>query len=122
MLERSYFGVDHCEVGRWIALSGNFAPWMVEVVEHHHDPSKSVEDATLVAIVAAADRCDQTPAAFDLREDSERQACAEAYPEPYGDLLYGMRPQRLLEENGAAQSQFLENPRLCTPFPRFGLC
>jgi putative nucleotidyltransferase with HDIG domain len=63
--ERNYFDLDHCEVGRWIAFSGNFSPWMRDVIEHHHDPSLATEDPQLVAIVAAADRSNAALSQFD---------------------------------------------------------
>jgi HD-like signal output (HDOD) protein len=114
--ECSHFGVDHCEVGRWIALSGNFSPWMVDVVEHHHDPSQAAEDVNLVAIVAAADRHSQSSSQFDGHGNS-------AWPDgirSYEDLLSRARPRHLLEDNRAAQSQFLENSPLDSSFPSFG--
>jgi putative nucleotidyltransferase with HDIG domain len=114
--ERSHFGVDHCEVGRWIALSGNFSSWMVDVVEHHHDPSRAAEDANLVAIVTAADRYSQSSSQFDAREESTWPDEVQSY----ADLLTRTRPRWLLEDNRAAQSQFLENSPLDSPFPSFG--
>jgi HD-like signal output (HDOD) protein len=117
-LEQDYFGVDHCEVGRWIACCGNFSPWMAEVLEHHHDPSRAVEDAALTAIVAAGDRCCQDPAAPDGEAGVEGHAPAQQD----GELLYRTRPASLLEQDQAAHSEFLENSTLYTPFPRFGSC
>jgi putative nucleotidyltransferase with HDIG domain len=70
--ERNYFGLDHCEVGRWMAFSGNFSPWMRDVIEHHHDPSLATEDPHLVAIVAAADRVNGAFSQFDMRARSTR--------------------------------------------------
>ena len=60
--ERAYFGLDHKEVGRWMALSGNLPGWMIDVLTHHHDHASATEDPTLVAIVATADRCSHLPA------------------------------------------------------------
>ncbi|HWF38094.1 MAG TPA: HDOD domain-containing protein [Candidatus Acidoferrales bacterium] len=64
--ERAYFGLDHTEVGRWMALSGNLPAWMIDVLTHHHDQASATEDPTLVAIVATADRCSHLPAADGL--------------------------------------------------------
>ena len=58
--ERAYFGLDHTEIGRWMALSGNLPGWMVAVLSYHHDHTHAT-DATLVAIVASADHCSQIP-------------------------------------------------------------
>lgn len=116
--ERSYFGVDHCEVGRWIALSGNFARWMQCVIVHHHDAWRAPEEQMLVAIVAAADRCAQTVGRKDLPRMSappDRTACSQG---PLNDR----RLRRLLEEHRSGQSPFLGNSALQTVGPRFGVC
>jgi putative nucleotidyltransferase with HDIG domain len=117
-LERAHFGVDHCEVGRWIALCGNFSPWMADVIEHHHDPSRAAEDSTLTAIVAAGDRYSRkhSNAEFSggLKQDAAKEDC--------GELLFGRRPSNLLGQDRAAHSRFLESSTLYTPFPRFGSC
>ena len=54
-LERQQAGVDHCVVGKCIGLSWNFAPQIIEVLEHHHRPQDARFDRTLVDIVVAAD-------------------------------------------------------------------
>jgi HD-like signal output (HDOD) protein len=54
-LERQHSGVDHCLVGKCIGLSWNFAPQIIEVLEHHHRPQDAKYDRTLVEIVVAAD-------------------------------------------------------------------
>jgi HD-like signal output (HDOD) protein len=53
--EKAYFGLNHCEVGRWIGKSWNFFPSFIDVFENHHTPERSVRDPHLVGIVAAAD-------------------------------------------------------------------
>ncbi len=55
-LERERFGADHCEVGRWIGVSWNFPPVLLEVMEFHHNPQEATQDPHLVGIVAAADQ------------------------------------------------------------------
>ena len=59
-MERDYFGMDHCKVGRWMAVAWNFMPSFIDVFEHHHDPARSDHDPYLVGIVAAADQFLQT--------------------------------------------------------------
>ena len=54
--ERDYFGMDHCKVGRWMAVAWNFMPSFVDVFEYHHSPERAEHDPYLVGIVAAADR------------------------------------------------------------------
>jgi putative nucleotidyltransferase with HDIG domain len=113
--ERNHFGVDHCEVGRWMAFSGKFSPWMTDVIEHHHEPSQATEDPHLVAIVAAADRSNAASSQFDTGHHSEWPAGKHAY----GRIL-SSRPQGLLQESQALQSQFLESSPLDSLFPAFG--
>jgi HD-like signal output (HDOD) protein len=54
--ERDYFGMDHCKVGRWMAVSWNFMPSFVDVFENHHTPDRAQHDPYLVGIIAAADQ------------------------------------------------------------------
>ena len=122
-LERDYFGVDHCEVGRWIACCGSFSPWIADILEHHHDPSQASEDATLTAIVAAGDRCCQTNAVPAVCGVTEAPVAAPVSATAHdGELLFRSRPVNLLAEDQAAHSRFLETSTRYTPFPRFGSC
>ncbi len=56
IIEREYFGTDHCKVGRSMAVAWNFMPSFIDVFEHHHHPDRAQHDPYLVGIVAAADR------------------------------------------------------------------
>lgn len=56
VVEREYFGMDHCKVGRWMAVAWNFMPSFVDVFEYHHSPERAEHDPYLVGIVAAADQ------------------------------------------------------------------
>ena len=53
--EKDYFGMNHCEVGRWIGQAWNFFPSFIDVFENHHHPERSVRDPHLVGIISAAD-------------------------------------------------------------------
>jgi hypothetical protein len=114
--ERGYFGVDHCEVGRWLALCGGFASWIVDVVEHHHNPSKACEEPSLVAIVAAGERCCRP------HDPGEPQVL----PGPFeGDgcetrRILSLRPASLAAKDRAAHSWFLESVRAQGTSIRFG--
>jgi HD-like signal output (HDOD) protein len=55
-LERERFGTDHCEVGRWIGVSWNFSPTLLEVMVSHHKPQDARQDPHLVGVVASADQ------------------------------------------------------------------
>ena len=54
--EQKYFGLDHCEVGRWIGISWNFSPALIDVFQNHHHPQEADRNSHLVGIVAAADQ------------------------------------------------------------------
>ena len=60
--ERAFFGMNHCEVGRWIGVSWKFFPSFIEVFDHHHHPERQMRDPYLVGIVAAADHFCETHA------------------------------------------------------------
>src|ERR1700724_3746945 len=55
-VERDYFGMDHCKVGRSMAVAWDFMPSFIDVFENHHHPDRAQHDPYLVGIVAAADR------------------------------------------------------------------
>jgi len=55
-LEREHFGTDHCEVARWIGISWNFSPSLLEAMVKHHCPREATHDPLLVGVVAAADQ------------------------------------------------------------------
>ncbi len=115
-LERAYFGVDHCEVGRWIACGGSFSPWMVDVIEHHHEPAQAAADSALTAIVATGDQCCQNHS----RADSNEQPESHTVSQNHAERLFEARPSNLIEENRAAHSHFLQISAPYSPFPRFG--
>src|SRR5882724_9795198 len=43
-VEREYFGMDHCKVGRWMAVTWNFMPSFLDVFEAHHQPERAQHD------------------------------------------------------------------------------
>jgi HD-like signal output (HDOD) protein len=54
-LEREIFGLDHCEIGRWMGRSWNFSPILMDAVQHHHNPRKAMQDSHLAEVVCAAE-------------------------------------------------------------------
>jgi putative nucleotidyltransferase with HDIG domain len=103
-LEHEYFGMDHCEVGRWMGISWNFFSSFVDVFESHHNPSAVLHDPYLVGIVAAADhycRTHSAPASAAPQEQPVPPATAE------DDFLHTCLPQ-LYAEDRAALAEMLE--------------
>lgn len=83
-VEREYFGMDHCKVGRWMAVAWNFMPSFVDVFESHHAPERAQHDPYLVGIVAAADQFLQTQVEATAHPP-ESPVTAEHHPlEPEG--------------------------------------
>jgi len=78
-LEREQFGSDHCEIGRWIGVSWNFFPALLEVLAKHHSPSEARQDPSLVGVVAAADQ-------FCVRRGIMLGAPPPELSEPSGNL------------------------------------
>jgi len=68
--EREIFGVDHCQIGEWMAKSWKFSPSLIDAVSHHHDPLKAKQNAALAEIVCTAER--HCPAPF--RQEPAKRA------------------------------------------------
>lgn len=69
--EREFFGIDHCEVGRWMGVAWDFSSSLVEVIRHHHAPLNSAQESVLVGIVAAGDYYSGLPCAATAGYRSE---------------------------------------------------
>jgi len=85
-LEREIFGVDHCQIGAWMAKSWKFSPSLIDAISHHHDPSKAAEDSHLAEIVFAAEHYGL---GFSRQETAEGSRIARSAPadlEPLGKL------------------------------------
>jgi HD-like signal output (HDOD) protein len=54
-VERSYFGINHCDLGGLMAASWGLLPSFVDVIHNHHQPSEAEHDPYLVEIVAAVE-------------------------------------------------------------------
>jgi putative nucleotidyltransferase with HDIG domain len=89
-IERDYFGMDHCKVGRWMAVAWNFMPSFVDVFEYHHTPERAEHDPYLVGIIAAADQflmtqaIPATPPTAEVASTEVQPPEAAAAPEPEG--------------------------------------
>jgi HD-like signal output (HDOD) protein len=55
--EREYFGLDHCEAGRWLARKWGFPEVIQEAAGNHHDPPSRVsfelQDLVKIAVLFA---------------------------------------------------------------------
>ncbi len=74
--EREYFGLDHCEVGRWMGISWNFFPCHIDVFESHHAPESAMHDPTLVGMVAASDHFCESRENPSERETVDKNSAA----------------------------------------------
>ncbi len=84
--EKEFFGMNHCEVGRWIGQSWNFFPSFIDVFENHHHPERSIRDPHLVGIVAAADHfCEEH--SLDRPLENEMQELGESGSSPEDEFL-----------------------------------
>jgi HD-like signal output (HDOD) protein len=72
--EKEYFGMNHCEVGRWIGQAWNFFPSFIDVFEYHHHPERSQRDPRLVGIIAAADHFCETHSLSPVTEGEPVEA------------------------------------------------
>jgi HD-like signal output (HDOD) protein len=80
--EREYFGLDHCEVGRWVGSSWNFYPCHIDVFEYHHSPAQAKHDPLLVGIVSVADHyCEEKESEQRSPGTETKEIMSEAGPE-----------------------------------------
>jgi len=107
-LEKSYFGLNHCEVGRSIGTSWNFFPSFIDIFENHHHPENSTRDPHLVGIVAAADHFSETHC---LTPGTETGAQESPEPAPDDEFLALCFP-RLDAEDRSELTEMLENEYL----------
>ncbi len=108
--EKEYFGLNHCEVGRWIGQSWNFFPSFIDVFENHHTPERSVRDPHLVGIVAAADHfCERHSMAPP--PEGEAQEMPETDP-ALGDEFLATCLPRLDAKDRAELTEMLETEYL----------
>jgi putative nucleotidyltransferase with HDIG domain len=93
-LEREYFGLDHCEVGRWLGINWNFDQVLVEVIESHHQPERARFPAGMVGVVAAADHFCETmeadEAAAEPAADAYYRVCLPQLGESGRGALFGL--------------------------------
>lgn len=53
--EKEILGLDHAEVGGWLARSWNLPPKLVEPITCHHHPSEAGDETTATAIIHFSD-------------------------------------------------------------------
>jgi len=87
-LEREYFGMDHCKVGRWMAVTWNFMPSFLDVFEAHHQPERAQHDPYLVSIIAAADRFLQAQEEHCSERQLDSGAHSDQLPSETGDAEF----------------------------------
>lgn len=116
VLESEYFGVDHCEVGRWMGISWKFFPSLIDVLEHHHDPSKAHQDPLLTGIVGASDHYCRTRSTTAAGETDVGRSPAGGD----ADAFLRVFLPKLWDEDRAALSEFLAGQDLdAVAFPQF---
>jgi HD-like signal output (HDOD) protein len=103
-LEQQQFGVDHCLVGKCIGLSWNFAPEIIDVLEHHHRPQEARQNRVLVEIVRAADLVCQM---HGVRVGGEPSRVALGDQNTYKTLLDNCAPT-LTDEQKTELAKLLE--------------
>ena len=108
--EKDFFGMNHCEVGRWIGQSWNFFPSFIDVFENHHSPERSKRDPHLVGIIAAADHFCEYQSGNPIKE-GEPVELAETDPSFEEEFLTRCFP-RLNAEDRSELTEMLETEYL----------
>lgn len=111
--EQKALGVDHAQIGAWLAEEWSLPPTIVEAIRYHHQPGLSQEHGTLTAVVRLADLFTKA-----LLEDANRASLHnELIRDPAWDLLAKRNPEIIsldvvrfaeeLEENMERAREFI---------------
>lgn len=107
-VEREYFGLDHCEVGRWLGINWNFVTSLVEVLDSHHQPDQAHFAPVLVGAVAAADhfceRMESGSGPAEPADDDFYRFCLPWMTESGRTMMIGM-----LQRDYPLMSKMLKN-------------
>ena len=103
-LEREYFGMDHCKVGRWMGVSWNYMPSFIDVFEYHHAPQRAQHDPYLVGIISAADQFLTAQASAAAAHQADTAAAGEKSATAETVTRFGIHPV-----SGAEHSSETEN-------------
>jgi HD-like signal output (HDOD) protein len=106
--EQQRFGLNHCQVGRWIGISWNFSPALIDVFQNHHNPPEADRDSHLVGIVAAADQFCQRSG---IKLGGETPQLSPSDQLPFDDTLRTCLPS-LGPEERIRLAEMLENDSL----------
>jgi len=109
-IEKDYFGMNHCEVGRSIGLSWNFFPSFIDVFENHHHPEESTRDPHLVGIIAAADHFCESHSLSEVEEGAPAEL--EETDTPFEDEFLAVCFPRLDAEDRSGLTEMLETEYL----------
>ncbi len=107
-VEREYFGLDHCEVGRSLGSAWKLSPSLIDVLVNHHSPSEANRDSNLVEIVAVGDRY----SSLQSGQRAESQTTEPAFVEGSVDSFLRICLPRLWDEDRAALAEFLRSEQV----------
>lgn len=87
--ERKVLGVDHAEIGAWLADAWALPPAIVEAIRYHHQPNLSPDNRTLTAVVHLANLFttailqpqDRARMSEEIAKDSAWDTLADQHPE-----------------------------------------
>ncbi len=87
--ERQTIGVDHAEIGAWLADVWCLPPSIVEAIRYHHQPAHAPEHSTLSAVVRLADLFTR----MLLDRDRRPSLNEELVRDPAWDILSKQNPE-----------------------------
>ena len=98
--ERRVLGVDHAEIGAWLAETWSLPPAIAEAIRYHHQPRLAHEHRSLAAVIHISDQL-----AKAIANESSRDALNEQLArDPVWDVLSGSNPElRRLDITAFAQ-------------------
>lgn len=87
--ERKVFGIDHCEIGAWLADAWALPPAIVEAIRFHHQPHLSPDNKVLTAVIHLANIFTKA-----ILEPGDRASVTELIArDPAWDILADQHPE-----------------------------
>jgi putative nucleotidyltransferase with HDIG domain len=75
--ERRVLGVDHAEIGAWLAERWSLPPAIAEAIRYHHDPHLASLDSLLAGVVHLADLMSKAIAEEEARDSWNRRLISD---------------------------------------------
>ena len=115
--ERQVMGVDHAEIGAWLAETWSLPPAIAEAIRYHHDPQSGGEHRVLAGLIHISDQLAKAIANQGNRADLNAQLTHD----PVWELLTASNPDIRRLDIAAFAAELEENIERAKSFTRLAV-